>query len=91
MFNYASEIASNMEETAESLAIANSRLYHLPHEKNDNGGRAREGTRQTYGVPRAEISFILDNLRTIRYDTRCYFNVRSKVNMSQLIPHGTDN
>jgi len=29
---------------------------------------------------------------TIRYDTRCYFNVRSKANMSQLnIPHGTDN
>ena len=29
---------------------------------------------------------------TIRYDMRCYFNVRSKANMSQLnIPHGTDN
>ena len=28
---------------------------------------------------------------TIRYDTRCYFNVRSKANMSQLNPpHGTD-
>ena len=28
---------------------------------------------------------------TIRYDTRCYFNVRSKANMSQLnLPHGTD-
>ena len=27
----------------------------------------------------------------IRYDTRCYFNVRSKANMSQLnLPHGTD-
>jgi len=26
---------------------------------------------------------------TIRYDTRCYFNVRSKANMSQLnLPHG---
>ena len=33
-----------------------------------------------------------DNCHTIRYDTRCYFNVRSKANMSQLIlPHGTDN
>ena len=30
--------------------------------------------------------------RTIRYDTRCYFNVRSKADMSQLnLPHGTDN
>ena len=26
------------------------------------------------------------------YDTRCYFNVRSKANMSQLnLAHGTDN
>jgi len=31
-------------------------------------------------------------LQTIRYDTRCYFNVRSKVHTSQLnLPHGTDN
>ena len=29
---------------------------------------------------------------TIRYETRCYFNVRSKAIMSQLnLPHGTDN
>ena len=29
---------------------------------------------------------------TIWYDTRCYFNVRSKANVSQLnLPHGTDN
>jgi len=28
----------------------------------------------------------------IRYDTRCYFNVRSKADMSQLnLLHGTDN
>ena len=27
-----------------------------------------------------------------RYDTRCYFNVRSKADMSQLnLPHGNDN
>ena len=27
-----------------------------------------------------------------RYDTRCYFTVRSKPDMSQLnLPHGTDN
>jgi len=30
--------------------------------------------------------------RTIRYDTRCYFNARSKADTSQLnLPHGTDN
>ena len=29
---------------------------------------------------------------TIRYATRCYFNVRSKADISQLnLPHGTDN
>jgi len=29
---------------------------------------------------------------SIRYDTRCYINVRSKANMSQLnLPHATDN
>ena len=29
---------------------------------------------------------------TIRYDTRCYFNVRTKADVSQLnLPHGTDN
>jgi len=27
----------------------------------------------------------------IRYDTRCYFNVRSKADISQLnLPHGTE-
>ena len=30
--------------------------------------------------------------RVGRYDTRCYFNVRSKADISQLnLPHGTDN
>jgi len=28
----------------------------------------------------------------LRYDTRCYFNVRSKADTSQLsLPHGNDN
>jgi len=31
-------------------------------------------------------------LSFVRYDTRCYFNVRSKADISQLnLPHGTDN
>ena len=49
-----------------------------------------------------DILFITDSLislhatvqfhDTIRYDTRCYINVRSKANMSQLnLPHATDN
>jgi len=29
---------------------------------------------------------------SMRYDTRCYFNVRSKADTNQLnVPHGTDN
>ena len=33
-----------------------------------------------------------DRRATIRYDTRCYVNVRSKADISQLnLPHGTDN
>ena len=32
------------------------------------------------------------NAGTIRYDTRCYFNVRSKADMNQLnLPYGNDN
>jgi len=34
----------------------------------------------------------LAGIDTIRYDTRCYFNVQSKADMSQLnLPHGTNN
>jgi len=37
----------------------------------------------------SDLSFIC---ATIRYDTRYYFNVRSKADISQLnLPHGTDN
>ena len=42
-----------------------------------------------------EVSFELFRVKEInrkRYDTRCYFNVRSKADMSQLnLPHGNDN
>jgi len=39
-----------------------------------------------------QLTQLLVSYDTIRYDTRCYFNVRSKANMSQLnLPHGTDN
>jgi len=35
---------------------------------------------------------VCTSLHKIRYDTRCYFNVRSKADISQLnLPHGTDN
>jgi len=47
---------------------------------------------QTWPDRLASCTCSCNNMRvcaTIRYDTRCYFNVRSKANMSQLnLPHG---
>jgi len=41
--------------------------------------------------PRRELTCNTKS-HTIRYDTKCYFNVRSKADISQLnLPHGTDN
>jgi len=41
-----------------------------------------------WGVSRLK----LPQVKIIKYDTRCYFIVRSKADMSQLnLPHGTDN
>jgi len=52
----------------------------------------------TYGSPlkhtniKITMNIITQAGNTIRYDTRCYINVRSKANMSQLnLPQATDN
>jgi len=49
--------------------------------------------RVVYGLGWVEIfQFLLGWVQqlSIRYDTRCYFNVRSKADISQLnLPHGT--
>ena len=38
------------------------------------------------------LDILLLSLRLKRYDTGCYFNVRSKADMSQLnLPHGANN
>ena len=38
-----------------------------------------------------ELYAFLSACHTIRYDTRCHFNVRSKADKSQLnLPHGTE-
>jgi len=40
----------------------------------------------------AAVAYFRRIFGTIRYDTGCCFNVRSKADMSQLnLPHGTDN
>ena len=47
----------------------------------------KEGYLSAITVRNISQSFTIQD--TIRYDTRCYFNVRSKANMSQLnLPHG---
>ena len=48
------------------------------------------------GLPQARISYggmcLGRGHMSIRYDTRCYFNLHSKANISQLnLPHGTNN
>jgi len=56
-------------------------------------GRKKTGgdkTALTQKLTTTKVSMV--NFVTIRYDTRCYFNVRSKADISQLnLPHGTDN
>jgi len=63
--------------------------------------------RKTYSVPRrfskefirgllyrvtVDVRCLVGKRITVRYDTRCYFNVRSTADMSQLnLPHGTNN
>ena len=44
-------------------------------------------------IIREGVDFMIESLcLLIRYDTRCYFNVRSKADMSRLnLPHGDDN
>ena len=57
-------------------------------------GRARTSPKGTYSTVRTKRRRHTNenNRNTIRYDTRCYFNVRSKADISQLnLPHGTDN
>jgi len=50
------------------------------------------GVDDTVLVAPFQFRSLRDNLNIILYDTRCYFNVRSKADMSQLnLPHGNDN
>ena len=61
--------------------------------------RQLAATADCYPLPRrpytdsydAMITVSVHNRRTIRYDTRCYFNVRSKADISQLnLQHGNN-
>ena len=63
-----------------------------------NQNTAVEHNERTTPMPRSAFSQNSltgcgsESANTIRYDTRCYFNVRSKADISQLnLPHGTDN
>jgi len=46
----------------------------------------------SHGRIKTKSGLMLQQWRRVPYDTRCYFNVRSKADISQLnLPHGTDN
>ena len=49
--------------------------------------------RATKLIPELSKKSYSDRLKALRYDTRCYFNVRSKADISQLNlrTHGADN
>jgi len=52
--------------------------------------KLRSPTTHARGIPKKIVRS--ECAKLIRYDTRCYFNVRSKADISQLnLPHGTDN
>jgi len=56
--------------------------------------RLLRGAHQQRGVRRKDAgsATLSAYVAAERYDTRCYFNVRSKADMSQLnLPHGNDN
>ena len=76
------------------------------HHANEDGARDREAfaahdtsplpcephAALVIGRPLPRSSLPVSPTDTIRYDTRCYFNVRSKADMSQLnLPHGNNN
>jgi len=68
------------------------------HEIRFRLGSARDPARRAYSAPPDPLAGFKGAASmegrggTIRYDTRCYFNVRLKADMSQLnLPHGTDN
>jgi len=70
---------------------------HATRQKAERGHNEDIGYRQRYhwtpANPMANVfwdMWLVCQLKDLRYDTRCYFNVRSKANMSQLnLPHGT--
>ena len=46
----------------------------------------------TCTAPHSQSTGMTQVTGTMRYDTRCYFDVRSKADISQLdLPHGNDN
>ena len=72
---------------------------NLLHEAHDdaviygwNLQRLQHSRSNKSSIETARNCSVITSRFAIRYDTRCYFNVRSKANMSQLnLPHGTDN
>ena len=68
-------------------------IAYTTHEDRPNilSASSRHVAKQRCGLG-SIIPVLPCRVHCIRYDTRCYFNVRSKADISQLnLPHGTDN
>ena len=66
------------------LPVSNTRHHHHQQHGDPPVTSPHLGFLQTYDI---RLLLLL-----LRYDARCYFNVRSKADTSQLnLPHGTDN
>ena len=67
-------------------ALDTQQLHVTEHNEEREPSRFADGVGENYRENRDRNSV------TIRYDTTCYFNVRSKADVSRLnLPHGTDN
>ena len=80
--------ARTLNEFSQSTSLVSSARDHLARTGNGAGRRCY----CPHGPHTHTHTWPAPHVFTIRYDTRCYFNVRSKADISQLnLPHGTDN
>ena len=88
-------VRHHQSKEASILWSHNEETREFPGERDTarNNARCTQARKATHGLDgqHQDVDRALRG-RVIRYDTRCYFNVRSKADISQLnLPHGTDN
>ena len=82
----------NVGSPCETWLVAGHDLSAL-HPKRTYSGTTRSSRLRTgHDTPMGKSLVYCFLVSQSRYETRCYFNVRSKADISQLnLPHGTDN